>query len=224
MPMPPIPRRPLLALAVVALASATLPAAPQSGTNLERPPTWQARYDDARAGARGLVVMRPGWHINPGPAGIFWDPSRFAAGNYAVTSTVFLFPAGGGDPPAQVDAPYGVVLAGRDLTGPNAAYVGFLLRNDGQFRVAWHRGSRVTDLVPWTEHPAIAMWKDGDEGTARNVQMVDATADVVTFWINEEEVAAVPRPELPLEGIVGYRAGDRLSLHIRDLTIGPNRQ
>lgn len=38
-----------------------------------------------------------------------------ATSNYSVTSTIFLLPAGQGDPPARVDAPYGLLRAGADL-------------------------------------------------------------------------------------------------------------
>jgi len=196
----------------------------QSGRNLQPPPTWRARYDDAAAGERVHVVMRPGWHINPGPAGIFWDPGKFAEGNFSVTSTIFLFPAGTGDPPAQVEAPYGMLFAGRDLDAAAPAYATFLLRNDGTFRVARHTGGAIEELVGWSPHDAIVTWAEGDEGTAKNTLAVDATDDSVTFWVNDQQVAALPRAEVPVDGVVGLRAGAGVSLHITDLVIGPNRR
>jgi len=211
---------------VAALATATLLAGvgEQSGTNLQRPPTWKARYDEAGSAERTQLVMRPGWHINPGAAGIFWDPGRFAAGNFSVTSTIFLFPAGQGDPPSRVDAPYGLLLGGGNLDGASPAYTTFLLRNDGQFQVASRAGSTTSDVVPWTGHKTIAVWETGGSGTARNVLAVDVTAETVTFFVNDEQVASVPRSGLPIEGTVGLRAGEGLSLHITDLVIGPNRR
>ena len=188
---------------------------PQSGENLQRPPTWLVRYDDGAAGEREYLVMRPGWHVNPGPAGIFWDPGSFARGNYAVTSTIFLFPGGQGDPPSEVDAPYGLLLAGEDLDGVAAGFLTFLLRNDGSYRVARHSGAETREIVAWTPHEAVAVWTPESEGTAKNVLSVDVTAD---------EVASLPRAELPMAGIVGMRAGEGLSLHITDIAIGPNRQ
>jgi len=215
-------------VAVVAVAvgsTAALSAGPhQSGTNLERPPTWKTRYDTTGAVERSHVVMRPGWHINPGPAGIFWDPSRFAAGNFSVTSTIFLFPAGQGEPPSRVDEPYGLLIGGTNLERPDLRYVTFLLRNDGRFHVATHAGDRTTEVLPWTEHKALSIWVDGSTGTAKNTLAVDATADRVAFFINDEEVASVPRASLPVDGIAGLRAGADLSLHVTDLVIGPNRR
>ena len=212
-------------VAVGLAASVTVHALPpQSGVNLERPPTWRARYDRDASGERGTLVMRPGWHVNPGPAGIFWDPGRFAEGNYAVTSTIFLFPPGQGDPPSEVDGPYGLLLAGENLDGSRPSYVTFLLRNDGHFRVARHDGAEVRDILPWSAHDAIATWTEGNEGTARNVLVIDVAETVVTFWVNDEQVGSTPREALPAAGLVGLRAGDGLSLHITDIAIGPNRR
>ena len=200
------------------------PATAQSGVNFERPPTWQARYDNGAAGERDYVVMRPGWHVNPGASGIFWDPGSFAGGNYAVSSTIFLFPAGQGDPPSEVDAPYGLVLAAQDLEGTAPSYITFLLRNDGSFRIAHHEGDETHEIVAWTMHDAVAVWTAQSEGTAKNVLGVDATEDAVTFWVNDEQVSSWPRAELELSGIIGVRAGEGLSLHISDIAIGPNRR
>jgi hypothetical protein len=211
-------------VALLAVLAGSAARATQSGRNLEAPPTWQARYDDAAAGKRVHVVMRPGWHINPGPAGIFWDSSRFAEGNFSISSTIFLFPAGTGDPPAQVDAPYGVLFGGVDLDGAMPAYVTFLLRNDGTFRVARHGGGTTAALIGWSVHDAIVTWEEGDAGTAKNTLVVDATDEAVTFWVNDQQVAALPRVDVPVDGVVGLRAGAGVSLHITDLVIGPNRR
>ena len=196
-------------------------AGSQSGRNLEQPPTWMARYDDG-SGDRPYLVMRPGWHVNPGPAGIFWDPGSFASGDYSISSTIFLFPEGSGEPPAGVDAPYGILFAGTDLDGPAPDYVAFLLRNDGSFRVERRRGDDVDELVAWTSHEAVVTWSIGDEGTARNVLGIDVTEQEISFWANETQLAALPRAEAPSEGTVGLRVGDGLSLHITDIVIGPN--
>jgi hypothetical protein len=198
--------------------------AEQSGRNLERPPNWQARYDSRDAAERQHVVMRPGWHIHPGAAGIFWDPGRSAAGNYAINSTIFLFPAGSGDPPARVEAPYGILFGGASLDAAARTYATFMVRNDGSFRVAEHRGSEIREIVGWSPSDAVVTWSEDDEGTAKNELGIDVADETVSFWINGQQVASVAREVLPAEGIVGLRAGDGLSLHITDIAIGPNRR
>ena len=210
-------------MAVLSLTMAG-PAAGQSGENFEKPPTWKVRYDSGDAGERDYLVMRPGWHVNPGPAAVLWDPGSFASGDYAVTSTIFLFPEGQGEPPSEVDAPFGLMLAARNLDGSSASYVSFLLRNDGSFRVARHAGDETRVIVPWTTHDAVVVWTEQSEGTAKNLLSVDVTEEVVTFWVNDAEVSSLPRSELPMSGVVGVRAGVGLSLHISEIAIGPNRQ
>jgi len=225
----------LTLVAVTALASMSARAAAppgdesasaraQSGSNLEKPSTWKVRYDDGEVGERSYEVMRPGWHVHPGPAGIFWDPGRFAADNYSVTSTIFLFPAGQGEPPSQVAAPYGLLLAGENLEGVGATYVSFMLRNDGSFRVARHSGPETREIVPWTTHDSVLTWTESIEGTAKNILTVDATAESVTFLINDQIAALLDRTDMPLDGVVGIRAGAGLSLHISEIAIGPNRR
>ena len=218
----------VVAIAATGLALLSLIIAPaaaaQSGVNFEKPPTWRVRYDTGESGERAHLVMRPGWHVNPGPGAILWDPGSIAGGNYAVGSTIFLFPAGQGDPPAQVDTPYGLLLAGEDLDGASPSYITFLLRNDGSFRVAHHAGDETHEIVPWMPHEAVVVWAEQSEGTAKNLLAVDVTDEFVTFWVNDEQVSSLPRAELPMSGIVGLRAGAGLSLHISDISIGPNRR
>ena len=77
---------------IVVAATARVTVA-QSGGNMERPPHWQVLHPDRNEVVeRPFVVMRPGWHIFAGPGALLWDPGSFAAGNFSVTSKMFLFP------------------------------------------------------------------------------------------------------------------------------------
>lgn len=199
----------------------------QSGHNLERPAHWKVRYDDAQTTEeRRFVVMRPGWHVFAGPGGVFWDPGSFASGNYSVSSTIYLFPEG--DPEesgsARLDAPFGLFLAGRDLEGDAPVFVSFQIDGAGRFRVAEHSGGDIRDLAPWTEHEGIATLGEDATGPVENVLAVDARADEVVFLVNDDRVAALPAERLPLDGVIGIRAGAGLSLHVTEIEIGPNRR
>lgn len=212
------------ALAATLLAAS---AAAQSGHNLERPAHWKARYDDGTAGAeRRFVVMRPGWHVFAGPGGLFWDPGSFASGNYAVSSTIFLFPEGDPDQSGstRLDSPFGLFLAGSALDGDRAGYVSFELRNDRHFRIAEHRGGETRELVPWTGHEAVVTLGAGDSGPVRNVLAVDVRGDRTVFYLNDAELAELPGHEPALDGVIGIRAGPGLSLHVTEVDIGPNRR
>lgn len=211
----------------VALASAAGVAAAQSGHNLEHPAHWKVRYDDAHTTEeRRFVVMRPGWHVFAGPGGVFWDPGSFASGNYSVSSTIYLFPEG--DPEesgsARLDAPFGLFLAGRGLEGDEPVFVSFQIDSTQRFRVAEHSGGDARDLTPWTEHEGIATLAEDAAGPVENVLAVDVRADEVVFLVNDDRVAALPAERLPLDGVIGIRAGAGLSLHVTEIEIGPNRR
>ena len=201
--------------------------APQSGHNLERPAHWKVRYDDAQTTEeRRFVVMRPGWHVFAGPGGVFWDPGSFASGNYSVSSTIYLFPEG--DPEqsgsARLGAPFGLFLAGSGLEGDAPVFVSFQIDSARRFRVAEHSGGDIRDLTPWTEHEGIATLGEDATGPVENVLAVDVRPDEVVFLVNDDRVAAVPAERLPLDGVIGIRAGAGLSLHVTEIEIGPNRR
>ena len=203
------------------------PAPAQSGHDLERPGHWKARYDDGSAASdRRFVVMRPGWHVFAGPGGLFWDPGSFASGAYAVSSTIFLFPEGDPDQSGSIrlDSPFGLFLAGSDLSGDTAGYVSFELPNDRHFRIAEERGGKAHDLVPWTEHDAVVTVGAEDSGPVKNVLAVDVRGERTVFYLNEVRIAELPGERVTLDGVIGVRAGAGLSLHVTEVDISPNRR
>ena len=215
--------------AAVAVAAMAAPAtvSAQSGHNLERPEHWKVRYDGAdEAAERNFVVMRPGWHVYAGSGSLLWDPGSFASGNYAVKSTIYLFPEG--DPErsgsTRVDTPFGLFLGGRDLEGEEPTGVSFLIDNAGRFRIVRHTADEVQDLVPWTGNDAVAVLADPATSPAENVLEVDVRGEQTSFYIGGEVVAQLPSEDLDLQGVIGLLAGEGLSLHITEIAIGPNRR
>lgn len=222
-------RRSLWFTTAIAAAILVMPlaASAQSGHNLERPEHWKVRYDGSdEAAERNFVVMRPGWHVYAGSGGLLWDPGSFASGNYAVKSTIYLFPEG--DPErsgsTRVDTPFGLFLGGRDLEGEAPTLVTFQIDNAGRFRIARHTGDEVEDLVPWTGNDAVAVLADPATSPAENVLEVDVRGEQTIFFIAGEPVAEFPSEDLGLDGAIGLRAGEGLSLHITEIAIGPNRR
>ena len=215
--------------AVITTAAMAAPAtaSAQSGHNLERPEHWKVRYDGSdEAAERNFVVMRPGWHVYAGPGGLLWDPGSFASGNYAVKSTIYLFPEG--DPErsgsTRVDTPFGLFLGGHDLEGKVPAYVSFLIDNTGRFRIAKHTGEKTNALVPWKAHDSVKVLDDPATSPAENVLEVDIRGEQTIFYVAGEPVAELPSADLSLEGLIGLSAGEGLSLHITEIAIGPNRR
>lgn len=214
------------AIAAAAMASPATVSA-QSGHNLERPEHWKVRYDGSdEAAERNFVVMRPGWHVYAGPGGLFWDPGRYASGNYAVKSTIYLFPEGNPERSGstRVDTPFGLFLGGLDLEGNEPTYVSFQIDNAGRFRIARHTGDEVQDVVPWAGNDAVAVLADPATSPAENVLEIDVRGGQTIFYIAGEPVAELPSADLSLEGLIGLSAGEGLSLHITEIAIGPNRR
>ena len=222
-------RRSLCFTAAIVAAILVMPLAvsAQSGHNLERPEHWKVRYDGSdEAAERNFVVMRPGWHVYAGPGGLLWDPGSFASGNYAVKSTIYLFPEG--DPErsgsTRVDSPFGLFLGGHDLEGDEPTYVSFQIDNAGRFRIARHTGDEVQDVVPWTDDDSIAVLADPATSPAENVLEVDVRGEQAIFYIGGDVVADLFSEDLDLDGAIGLRAGEGLSLHITEIAIGANRR
>ncbi len=163
----------------------------------EWPTDWTVRLD--RAGSSqdevGFEVMTPGWHLTTGPAGIFYNASITAEGEYRIESTIFLF-----DPGQRHREAYGILFGGSGLDGAEQAYSYFLIRDTGEFLIKKRVGGATETVVPWTASDAIMKYPGGDE-QAKNTLAVASGADTVTFYINGESIASVPRSALHTDGV-----------------------
>ena len=200
------------------LASAPRPAASQ---DLQRPEGWKVRFDHAgstEADLESFVAMPPGWHVTSGPAAIYWSPDMTATGTFRAEMEVFLF-----DPQGRREA-FGIFLGGQDLETAEQRYVYFLIRDGGQFIIKARRGAESPTLQGWMAHEAITAYADrGDEESVGNVLAVEAGADTVRFLVNGSEVATMPRAQLELDGIYGFRVNHALDLHVARLETTPLR-
>ena len=207
---------PLFALALASSFATPLPAA----QDFERPDGWQVRFDEPGASEDQLemfVSMPPGWHVTSGPAAIYWAPEMEASGNYRIEMEVFLF-----EPHQGMREAFGFFAGGRDLDGDNIEYTYFLIRDGGEFIVKRREGADAPTIRPWTGHDAILGWADRGEGaTAKNILAVEAAPDEVRFFVNDAQVSALPRAEVAMDGIYGFRVNHMLNLHISRLEAMP---
>jgi hypothetical protein len=185
----------------------------------ETPSGWKIRLDggDHGAGAApSFVSMPPGWHITTGPAGIFYDPSQTASGEYRLEAETELF-----DPGNRREG-YGILFGGSDLDGADQAYTYFLIRRDGQYLIKKREGSTTSVLKDWASHPAIVTWegRGEGEGTAKNVLGVQVGASNVIFRVNGQDVVTLLHEGMPTEGIVGLRVNHSVNLHVTRLEVG----
>lgn len=203
-------------------AAATLMSAiPAGAQDLVRPEGWMTRFDSPSATEAQLetfVGMPPGWHVTTGPAGIFWNPSNQISGDFRAEMEVYLF-----DPEGRREA-FGIFLGGKALLGDAQEYTYFLLRDGSQFIIKRREGTESPTVRPWTSHGSIMAYADrGEAATAKNVLAVEARGDTVRFFVNGSEVAAVPRAEVPVDGVFGFRVNHRLNLHVSRLEAVPLR-
>lgn len=203
-------------VALVALSWASAGAAQE----LERPEGWQIRFDNPEMSEDDLqmfVDMPPGWHVMSGPAAVYWTPEMEASGNFRVEMEAFLF-----DPGERREA-FGVFVGGQAMTGDDVQYSYFLLRNGGEFIVKRRDGAEAPTVMPWTAHDAVMSFADREEGGASigNVLAVEAGPETVRFFVNDQEVASVPRADFPADGVYGFRVNHGLNLHISMLEASP---
>ena len=196
-------------------------AGAEQPTSQPRPAGWLLRLDRSDRGSADDVLfteMAPGWHVTTGPAVIMHHPDSTASGTYRLESEMFLF-----DPGERREG-YGVFFGGRDLEGDAQQYVYFLLRRDGRFLVKTRDGVETSVIRDWTAHPAIVGWENrpADSGTAHNRLAVEVGAADVAFFVNDAEVARVPRAELPdTDGVFGLRVNHSVNLHVTSVAATP---
>ena len=188
--------------------------------DFERPEGWQVRFDEPGASEDQLerfVSMPPGWHVTSGPAAIYWGPEMQASGEYRIEMEVFLF-----EPPGTMREAFGFFAGGRNLDGDDIEYTYFLIRDGGEFIVKRRDGAEAPTIHPWTGHEAILGWADRSDGaTAKNILAAEADAAEVRFFVNDAQVAALPRDEVAMDGIYGFRVNHMLNLHISRLEAIP---
>lgn len=190
-------------------AACALMSPPAARTQtLSQPDGWEVR-------AERFVAMPPGFHITTSPSVLLYHPEARAEGVFAVATDGFMFR---GDSPNA----YGLFVGGRDLADDEAAWISFEIALDGTWVVrrreyrGQEQGFAVVDLAGPAPGPIVV---PGEEQTARNAIAIVAGSDQVEFRINDETVAALPRAELDVHGVTGFRVGAGLNLHLVSLTV-----
>lgn len=190
-----------------------------SAQDLKTPEDWSVRFDAASASRADLemfVEMPPGWHVTSGPAAIYWGPGMEASGAFRVEMEVYLF-----DPGERREA-FGIFLGGSNLESDAQEYTYFLIRNGGQFILKRREGAEAPTLQGWTGNDAIKSFADrGDGASVLNVLAIDADAETVRFYVNDAEVASLPRADVGVDGTFGFRVNHGLNLHISRIEIMP---
>lgn len=181
---------------------------PLSAQALSRPDGWRTQ-------AERFVAMPPGFHFTTTSSVLFYHPEATAAGEFDVESEGFLFRG-------ESAHAYGLFIGGRNLERDDATWTSLEVAHDGTWVVRERRsggenaGHVVADLVGPEPGPVAV---PGEETTAKNVLAVSVGEENVVFRLNGETVATLPRADLAVEGVVGFRVGADLNLHLTTLTI-----
>ncbi len=203
-------RAALLASFALATSAGAQLAAPAGWKWVTDAPARHATSLDPKPGEWLFGQMPPGWHITTRPGAILFEPSASARGRFVVEAETFLFP---GESPAG----FGLLVGGRDLEAPGARYLAFLIRRDGQAAVERVTGDDRAFAAPWARHETILPHPGKDD--VRNVLRVEVEADAATFLVNGTAVAKVPREGDALDGLVGFRIGADINIHVTNLDV-----
>jgi hypothetical protein len=189
-------------------------------------PGWQMRVDPRAGGATPpkFVVMGTGLHATSGSRAIYWRDVDVAKGNYKVEATFTLSKA-----PAHQES-YGLVFAGKDLTGATQNYTYFTLGGHGAFLIKHRAGdaeSLVHTIADWTPNAAIA--KADASGKSTDKLEVIVGAQKIQYLINGKEVYSMDRAQAvgagkmlsTTDGIAGIRVSHNLDVHISGFKITP---
>ena len=221
-------RKSVITLAIGAMIAPALVAA-QDATKAvagggELAPGWQMRVDP-RAGSGTppkFVAMGNGFHATSGSRAIYWRAADVATGNYKVSATFTLT-----KPPGHAEA-YGLIFAGKDLTGPTQNYMYFTLGGNGTYLIKHRAGdadSLIHTVVNWTPSDAIA--KADASGKSTDKLEVVVGTQKIQYLINGKEVYSMDRAKAvgagnmlaSTDGIAGIRVSHNLDVHISDFKI-----
>lgn len=225
-------RRTMVSVAIAVLLAPAVAVAQDADKQVagggEIAPGWQMRIDPnaSRGAPPKFVAMGPGFHATSGARAIFWRPADVGTGNYTVEGTFTLTKA-----PAHAES-YGLVVAGKDLTGPNQNYIYFTLGGNGSYLIKHRAGDADTEIhtiKDWTPSDAIA--KADASGKSTDKLAVVVGAQKIQYMINGKEVFSQNRADVvgagkmlsSTDGIAGIRVSHNLDVHISDFKITPGK-
>lgn len=199
------------AAAPMPAASADVDVRPSGATGV--PAGFMARTDSPAADISAAKYVRSGdgWEVTTGPAHILYSPNDRATGAYTVSATIEQL-----ETPRHPEA-FGVFIGGSDLAGPNQTYTYFLVRGTGEIFARSRSGSQMRGLIAWQPSKSVPR-ADSTGRQAYRIQ-VRVTADSLHFLVNDRRVTALPKGDIPTNGIAGLRINHNLRLRVTRVEI-----
>lgn len=166
---------------------------------------------DAQLSDAKYVVTGNSWEITTGPSHILYSPTHTGSGSYTATATFEQL-----ERPRHPEA-FGIIIGGRDLDGPNQTYTYFLVRGTGEAFAQRRDGANLTRLSAWAPNQAVPAADSAGRQTYR--LLVTVHPDSVRFLVNDAVALALPKGDLPTDGIVGLRVNHNLRLRVTPVQI-----
>jgi hypothetical protein len=180
-----------------------------AGTSVSLPAGFEVRLDNISASVTDYQVMDMGGtlHVQTGPAGILYNAMNAATGGDFEATGEFTEVGA----PANHREAYGIFIGGNDLHGAGQQYTYFVIRATGDYLIKRRQGDQTTDVVSWTNSPAINASSGGD---ITNTLTVRRQGDTVHFLINGTEVTTVPAADIDANGVAGVRVNHNLNVMV----------
>jgi hypothetical protein len=157
-----------------------------------------------------VVAMGKGVRVTGGPAGVFWNATDSAAGNYTVKAVFNL------QQPSNHNNFYGIVFGGSDLAGPKQAYSYFMVSQQGSWLLKGREGDASPTIQRGT-HEAIA--KPDASGKSTNTVEVRVAGDTVSYVVNGQVVASGPKSAVKTDGIAGFRVNHMMDAQVEGFEV-----
>ena len=184
-----------------------------SATAMQIPQGWNVHVDESRNAADPddtpdlmFTTMGTGFHVKGGPAGVFWNPTNTATGNYTVKANFTL------QEPSSHTNYYGLIFGGSELEGADQKYTYFLVAQDGTYLIKHRAGAEALDVKGDTPHDAIR--KPDSNGTSMNALEVRVSDNEISYVVNGTVVDTTPKTGMTAEtdGVTGFRVNHLLDV------------
>ena len=195
-------------MCLVAGAGMVADATSMSAQALERPDGWRTEVER-------FVAMPPGFHITTSASSLLYHPEATVDGEFVVESEGYLF---AGDSPHA----YGIFVGGRELGSDAATWTSFEIALDGTWTIRSRRaegdGLTRVEVVAGPRMGPVALPAAADS-PALNSLRIETGGESVKFFVNDQLATNLPRSSIAVDGIVGFRIGAALNLHLTTLSI-----
>ena len=190
---------------------------------------WKGKVDAAEASKGGKIddskFAQQGaeFHINNGPAAVYWNPANTASGSYTVSATF--------TEPKYMSSnahphPYGVFIGGANLDSENASLLYCTPYGNGRFIVRGFGPARFDPLTFGRPTASDAIKKAEAGGSVTQEVAWVVTPEKAECKINGTVVASIPKAELvgtgklsSLDGIAGIRVAHNVDVNVSNFKV-----